>query len=122
MTPEEVQRLQGCVEEIAEILYNNTPKDEVANLESIEKAVRAQMLDEGKTSSKRANPHYLLQRWILPQEKGITPSYSQRAFKTEEKRGKLRLIVARDDRNGAVTVHQDVDLFVTLAGISWTRC
>lgn len=46
MTPEEVQRLQACVEEIAEILYNNTPKDEVANLESIEKAVRAQMLDE----------------------------------------------------------------------------
>lgn len=62
----------------------------------------------------QTGPVHVLQIWLLPQEKAITPSYEQRAFDTEEKRGKLRLIAARDGRDGAVTVHQDVDLFVTL--------
>jgi hypothetical protein len=62
----------------------------------------------------QTKPVHVLQIWILPQEKGITPSYEQRAFKTEEKRGKWRLVAAKDGRDGAVTVHQDVDLFVTL--------
>jgi len=35
-------------------------------------------------------------------------------FPLEEKRGKLRLIAAKDGRDDAVTVHQDVDLFVTI--------
>lgn len=45
MTPEEAQRLQACVQEIAAILYNNTPPSEVATLEGIEKSVRKQMLE-----------------------------------------------------------------------------
>ena len=44
MTAEEVQRLQACTQEIAQILYRNTPKGELVSLESIEKSVRRQML------------------------------------------------------------------------------
>lgn len=57
---------------------------------------------------------HFLQIWIIPDRQGLQPSYEQRDFPLEEKRGKLRLIAARDGRDGAVTVHQDVDLFVTL--------
>jgi redox-sensitive bicupin YhaK (pirin superfamily) len=59
-------------------------------------------------------PVHLLQIWILPEEKGIKPGYEQRVFKPEERQGRLRLVAARDGRDGAVTVHQDVGLFVTL--------
>jgi hypothetical protein len=59
-------------------------------------------------------PVHFLQIWILPEEKGIKPSYEQRAFKPEEKQGKLCLVAASNGRDGAVTVHQDVDLLVTL--------
>lgn len=44
MTPEEAQRLQACAQEIAAILYTNTPTEELKTLEGIEKAVRQQML------------------------------------------------------------------------------
>ena len=44
MTPEEVQRLQAAAQEIAAILYKNTPPEAVATLEGIEKTVRQQML------------------------------------------------------------------------------
>ena len=54
---------------------------------------------------------HLLQIWILPDRQGLQPSYEQRAFGLEERQGKLRLIAARDGREGAVTIHQDVDLY-----------
>lgn len=44
MTPEEAQRLQECVREIAAILYKDTPTEELTSLERIEKTVRQQML------------------------------------------------------------------------------
>ena len=45
MTPEEAQRLQACVQEIAAILHRNTPAEELKTLEGIEKAVRPKMLE-----------------------------------------------------------------------------
>lgn len=45
MTPEEQQRLQACIQEIAQILYNSTPAEKIATLEGIEKAVRQQMME-----------------------------------------------------------------------------
>jgi quercetin 2,3-dioxygenase len=57
---------------------------------------------------------HLLQIWIIPDTVGLTPSYEQKAFTTEEKQGKLRLVASRDGRDGAVTIHQDVDLYVGL--------
>ncbi|MGH7802402.1 MAG: pirin family protein [Thermodesulfobacteriota bacterium] len=62
----------------------------------------------------QTEPVHLLQIWILPKEKGIKPGYEQRAFSAEERKDKLRLVAALDGRDGAVTVHQDVDLFVTM--------
>jgi redox-sensitive bicupin YhaK (pirin superfamily) len=57
---------------------------------------------------------HFLQIWILPERAGMPPSYEQRSFSPEEKRGTLRLIASKDGRNGAVTVHQDVNLYAAL--------
>jgi redox-sensitive bicupin YhaK (pirin superfamily) len=59
-------------------------------------------------------PVHLLQIWLLPARPGTPPSYEQKAFPAEEKRGRLRLVGARDGRDGAVTIHQDVALYATL--------
>ncbi|MBZ5704358.1 MAG: pirin family protein [Acidobacteriia bacterium] len=57
---------------------------------------------------------HLLQIWILPSERGLEPSYEQKAFPAEEKRGKLRLIAGPDGKDGSVTIHQDARLYVSL--------
>ena len=44
MTPEEKKKLNEHIKEIAEILVNNTPKESLHDLESIELAVREHML------------------------------------------------------------------------------
>lgn len=46
MDAQQTQRLQACVQEISEILYQNTPTEELTTLEGIEKAVRGHMLKE----------------------------------------------------------------------------
>jgi hypothetical protein len=60
------------------------------------------------------DPVHLLQVWILPERKGITPSYEQREFPAAERRGKFRLIASRDGREGAVTIHQDAEVYSAL--------
>lgn len=45
MTPKEIERLKACSQEIAEILYRQTPEQELTDLDGIEKSVRRQMLE-----------------------------------------------------------------------------
>lgn len=59
-------------------------------------------------------PVHFFQIWILPQACGLAPSYDQRSFTEEERRGRLRLLVSGDGRDGSLTVHQDVDLHGSL--------
>lgn len=54
---------------------------------------------------------HLLQIWLLPDTQGLQPSYEQRNFSPAKTPGKLQLVAARDGREGAVTVHQDVELY-----------
>lgn len=60
------------------------------------------------------DPVHFLQIWILPERDGLEPSYEQKAFSAEEKRGQLRLVGSRDGRDGSVTIHQDVNLYSAL--------
>jgi hypothetical protein len=62
----------------------------------------------------QTDPVHLLQIWLLPDTKGLSPSYEQRDFPLAQRRGKLRLVAARDARDGAVKVHQDVDLYAAV--------
>ncbi len=62
----------------------------------------------------KSEPVHLLQIWILPRQNGISPGYEQRAFETADKRGRLCLIAARDGRDGAVTLHQDADIYASV--------
>jgi hypothetical protein len=57
---------------------------------------------------------HLLQIWLLPEAKGLTPSYEQKNFPAEEKQGRLRLVASRDGRDGAVTIHQDAEIYSSL--------
>lgn len=63
-----------------------------------------------------ALPVHFLQIWIIPEKKGLKPTYEQKAFADEEKRGRLRLIASQDGREGSVTVQRDVSLFAALLG------
>ncbi len=56
----------------------------------------------------------LLQMWVFPRQDGQDPRYEQREFEEAERRGRLRLVVSPDGRDGSLTIGQDALLFVGL--------
>ena len=62
----------------------------------------------------REAPVHFLQIWLLPRERGLPPGYEQKRFPQEARRGRLRLIAAGDGREGAVTIHQDAEVWTAL--------
>ena len=57
---------------------------------------------------------HLYQIWMFPDRKGYEPIYGQKHFAEAEKRGKLRLVVSPDGRDGSVQIRQDNELYATL--------
>jgi redox-sensitive bicupin YhaK (pirin superfamily) len=54
---------------------------------------------------------HLLQIWIMPARLGLQPGYEQKTIPIGESNGGLRLIAAPDGRDGAVTIHQDAEVY-----------
>jgi len=57
---------------------------------------------------------HFLQIWIQPDQRGIEPSYEEKRFAPEDKRGKLRLIASPDRAEGSVLIHQDARIYAGL--------
>ena len=57
---------------------------------------------------------HFLQIWIQPNVTGIPPSYEEKHFTPESKRGKLRLIASSDGRQGSVLIHQDAAIYASI--------
>ena len=57
---------------------------------------------------------HFLQIWIQPNVSGIAPSYEEKHFTPESKRGKLRLIASSDGRQGSVLIHQDAAIYASI--------
>lgn len=55
---------------------------------------------------------HLLQIWIMPQARGIEPSYGQKSFADQLSAADLTLVISRDGREGSITINQDVNLYV----------
>ena len=57
---------------------------------------------------------HLYQIWMFPDRLGYKPVYDQKHFTDAEKRGKLRLVVSPDGRDGSVQIRQDNELYATV--------
>src|SRR4249920_224207 len=65
-------------------------------------------------NNEKSGVTHFLQIWIEPEVAGIEPSYEQKRFGADEKRGRLRLIASRDGAEGSVTIHQDARVYAGL--------
>ncbi len=55
----------------------------------------------------KTEPINLLQIWVFPKEKNITPRYDQRVFSEEDKNGKFKIIVAPIKVDDIMWINQD---------------
>ena len=54
---------------------------------------------------------HLLQIWIQPDHKGVTPRYAERSLAASPA-GKLHLVASKSGRDGSFSIHQDADLWL----------
>lgn len=64
-------------------------------------------------NASRDEPVHFLQIWIMPDRQGVTPGYEQKTFSVEDRANRLRLVAAADGREGALTIHQDADVYAS---------
>jgi redox-sensitive bicupin YhaK (pirin superfamily) len=57
---------------------------------------------------------HLLQIWIMPNAKNLTPGYEQKFFSDDERQAKLRLIASADGSDGSVTINQNARIYASL--------
>lgn len=55
---------------------------------------------------------HFYQIWIFPDRRRLPPSYDQRSFPEAERHGRLWLVASQDGRDGSLTIHQDVKVFL----------
>jgi quercetin 2,3-dioxygenase len=59
-------------------------------------------------------PVRFLQVWIIPERQGLPAAYRQTHVSDDEKRNRLRLIVAPDSRDGALVINQDARIYASV--------
>jgi hypothetical protein len=57
------------------------------------------------------DPVHFLQIWLLPDERGVKPRYTEKAFGNIAP-GKLHLIVSKSGRDESIPIHQDAEVNV----------
>jgi quercetin 2,3-dioxygenase len=71
-------------------------------------------VSHSEANPSRDNPLHLLQIWIMPNARGLTPGYEQKAFSEEERRGKLKLVASPDGSEGSVRINQGARLYASI--------
>jgi redox-sensitive bicupin YhaK (pirin superfamily) len=60
------------------------------------------------------DPVHFLQIWIVPNQRGLPPSYEEKHFSAADKRGRLRLVASPDGEAASVRIHQDARVYAGL--------
>ena len=94
-------------------------KDSMGNVESIPPGDVQRMSAGRGVRHSEFNPSpaslvHFLQIWIQPNVQGVEPSYEEKRFAADEKRGRLRLIASPDQGEGSVLIHQDARVYAGL--------
>ncbi|MEG5061853.1 pirin family protein [Microcoleus sp. A2-C5] len=71
-------------------------------------------IQHSEFNASKDDPVHFLQIWMLPDTQNLTPRYEQLNFGLEAKQGKLKLVASKDGRDGSVTIHQDINLYVSV--------
>lgn len=75
-------------------------------------------IEHSEFNPSEVEPVHLLQIWIFPDRKGLTPEYEQRSsaeFAASDSSA-LRLAASPDGRAGSLTIHQDAQLWLAALG------
>lgn len=93
---------------------DSTGGEEVLRPHEVQRMTAGSGIRHSEFNASDTDETHLLQIWILPEEKGLTPGYEQTYFAPETKKGKLKLVASRVGTDGSVKINQDVALYSSI--------
>lgn len=93
-------------------------KDSMGNVETIKQGHVQRMtagtgVRHSEFNASETNPVHLLQIWVLPNQQNLSPSYEDGFFTDAQKANQWCLLASEQPTNGALKVHQDMQLFAS---------
>lgn len=73
-------------------------------------------IEHSEFNPSSGEPTHLYQIWLYPSEKGVTPSYEQKAFPEAERRGRWRVVASPDGADGSLRIGADARVSHTSLG------
>jgi redox-sensitive bicupin YhaK (pirin superfamily) len=64
----------------------------------------------------KTEPLHFLQVWVVPDQRGLPPAYGQKPVDQDAARNGFALLASPDGREDSLRLHQDLDLWMALAG------
>jgi len=91
---------------------DSTGTSSVIRVGDVQRMSAGTRISHSEYNASQTEPVHFLQIWIVPNETELQPGYEQRSLNLEKNSSKWVLIAARDGREGAVKLHQDVELYL----------
>ena len=66
-------------------------------------------------------PVHFYQIWITPNQQGTVPGYAQAEFDPGQRQGRLQLVASPDGREESLSIHQDVNIYLSIPGSQGIR-
>lgn len=85
---------------------------EVLHAGEFQRITAGRGITHSEFNASATEPVHLMQIWLMPRERGLTPSYEQRGFADGEVLGKLRAVVTPDGRDGSLSMEQDASVWL----------
>lgn len=89
---------------------DNLGHEEVIRAGEVQRISAGTGVMHGEFNPSEKEEVHFLQIWILPEKKGLKPSYEKKQFEPKSKNS-LLLLASRDGRDGSAILHQDVALY-----------
>lgn len=86
---------------------------EVLKAGELQRMTAGSGLTHSEFNPSKDDPLHLYQIWLYPREKGLQPSWEQKAFDPVLRRNQWQVVASPDRREGSLLIHQDAILFLT---------
>ena len=94
-----------------------THQDSMGHKESLERgSIQYMSAGTGLTHSEKNEGDeeiHLIQTWILPEEKGLTPQYGSKVFSLEDRHNKWLHLIGPKESASHVKIYQDASMYVS---------
>jgi redox-sensitive bicupin YhaK (pirin superfamily) len=86
---------------------DNTGRSEIIRSGDVQIMSAGSGIVHSEMNASKTEPVNLLQIWIFPKEKNISPRYEQKTFSADDRKDRWQIVVSPDKTEGGVWINQD---------------